>query len=156
MSECMNEQNVGSVQPYVQAGAPGATDAERAAWLADKIGALGDYAKEAAAMLRRWPAGVSTVAPVPSLAVWFGPMPESNGKTNWTAILHRGDMVEGFTIERSEHHDRVRYEADRVRHLIGELADAPDLMAYDPDMLSPPGYVHPCGVAGTLKENGNG
>lgn len=39
-------------------GAPGATDAERAAWLADKIGALGDYAKEAAAMLRRWPAGV--------------------------------------------------------------------------------------------------
>jgi hypothetical protein len=37
-------------------GAPGATDAERAAWLADKIGALGDYAKEAAAMLRRWPA----------------------------------------------------------------------------------------------------
>lgn len=31
------------------------TDAERAAWLADKIGALGDYAKEAAAMLRRWP-----------------------------------------------------------------------------------------------------
>lgn len=40
----------------VQAGAPGSTDAERAAWLADKIGALGDYAKEAAAMLRRWPA----------------------------------------------------------------------------------------------------
>jgi hypothetical protein len=39
----------------VQAGAPGSTDAERAAWLADKIGALGDYAKEAAAMLRRWP-----------------------------------------------------------------------------------------------------
>jgi hypothetical protein len=37
------------------AGAPGSTDAERAAWLADKIGALGDYAKEAAAMLYRWP-----------------------------------------------------------------------------------------------------
>jgi hypothetical protein len=36
-------------------GAPGDTDAERAAWLADKIGALGDYGKEAAAMLRRWP-----------------------------------------------------------------------------------------------------
>jgi hypothetical protein len=39
-------------------GAPGATDAERAAWLADKIVAQGDYAKEAAEMLRRWPAGV--------------------------------------------------------------------------------------------------
>jgi hypothetical protein len=31
------------------------TDAEQAAWLADKIVALGDYAKEAAEMLRRWP-----------------------------------------------------------------------------------------------------
>lgn len=41
----------------MESRAPGATDAERAAWLADKIGALGDYAKEAAAMLRRWPAG---------------------------------------------------------------------------------------------------
>jgi hypothetical protein len=39
------------------AGAPGETEAERAAWLADKIAALGDYAKEAAAMLRRWPDG---------------------------------------------------------------------------------------------------
>jgi hypothetical protein len=39
-----------------EGGAPGATDAERAEWLADKIVALGDYAKEAAAMLRRWPA----------------------------------------------------------------------------------------------------
>ena len=39
-------------------GAPGSTDAERAAWLADKIVALGDYAKEAAEMLRRWPSGV--------------------------------------------------------------------------------------------------
>lgn len=43
----------------VLTGAPGATDVERAAWLADKIGALGDYAKEAAAMLRRWPSGVA-------------------------------------------------------------------------------------------------
>lgn len=36
-------------------GAPGDTDAQRAAWLADKIAALGDYAREAAAMLQRWP-----------------------------------------------------------------------------------------------------
>ncbi len=45
----------------VALGAPGDTDAERAAWLADKIVAGGDYAKEAAQMLRRWPtAGVET------------------------------------------------------------------------------------------------
>jgi hypothetical protein len=36
-------------------GAEVRTDAEQAAWLADKIVALGDYAKEAAEMLRRWP-----------------------------------------------------------------------------------------------------
>lgn len=35
--------------------APGETDAERAAWLGDKIAALGDYAREASAMLQRWP-----------------------------------------------------------------------------------------------------
>lgn len=46
----------------VPAGAPGATDAERAAWLADKIVACGDYANEAAAMLRRWPAPSSAFA----------------------------------------------------------------------------------------------
>lgn len=46
------------------AGAPGSTDAERAAWLADKIVAQGDYAKEAAQMLMRWPAA-SPAAPVP-------------------------------------------------------------------------------------------
>lgn len=82
----------------------------------------------------------------PKLTVWFGAMPESNGKANWTAILYRGDISASFTIERSEHHDRVRYEADRVRFLIGELAEEPDILAYDANMLSPAGWVHPCGV----------
>lgn len=93
--------------------------------------------------------GVPAVA-APSLAVWFGPMPESNGKANWTAILHRDDISASFTIERSEHHDRVRYEADRVRYLIGELAEEPDILAYDANMLSPAGWVHPCGVKACL------
>lgn len=96
------------------------------------------------------PSGAPGVAvpAAPKLGVWFGAMPESNGKANWTAILHRGDLASGHTIERSEHHDRVRYEADRVRWLIGELAEEPDLLAYDPDMLNPPDYEHPCGVEG--------
>lgn len=71
------------------------------------------------------------------LAVWFGSMPESNGKTNWTAILHRGDIAEGHTIERSEYHDRVRYEADCVRYLIGELPERPDILSYDPELRVP-------------------
>ena len=75
-------------------------------------------------------------APEP-LQVWFGSMPESNGKTNWTAILHRGDLAEGITLDRSEYHDRVRYEADRARFLIGELSEEPDILAYDPELRSP-------------------
>lgn len=83
----------------------------------------------------------------PALTVWEGTMPESNGKTNFTAVLMRRDakgfegFTEGFTIQISEYPDRVRYEADRVRYLIGELDEAPDILAYDPDKHS--GYVRP-------------
>lgn len=79
----------------------------------------------------------------PELTVWYGAMPETNGKTNWTAMLHRKchHPWEGITIDRSEYPDRVRYEADRMRHLIGELADEPDILAYDAEAHS--GYVYP-------------
>lgn len=79
----------------------------------------------------------------PELAVWYGSMPETNGKTNWTAILHRkGECLStGITVDRSEYPDRVRYEADRMRYLIGDLADEPDILAYDADAHS--GYVPP-------------
>ncbi|WP_288877423.1 hypothetical protein [uncultured Citrobacter sp.] len=79
----------------------------------------------------------------PELAVWYGAMPETNGKTNWTAMLHRKGQHpwEGITIDRSEYPDRVRYEADRIRHLIGELPDKPDILSYDADAHS--GYVKP-------------
>ncbi|MFP8639604.1 DUF551 domain-containing protein [Klebsiella michiganensis] len=79
----------------------------------------------------------------PELSVWYGSMPESNGKSNWTAILHRkGECLStGITIELSEYPERVRYEADRVRHIIGELKEEPDILAYDADEHS--GYVKP-------------
>ncbi|MEB2739449.1 hypothetical protein [Citrobacter portucalensis] len=79
----------------------------------------------------------------PELTVWYGSMPETNGKTNWTAMLHRKGQHpwEGITIDCSEYPDRVRYEADRMRHLIGELVDEPDILAYDADAHS--GYVNP-------------
>lgn len=85
----------------------------------------------------------------PELAVWYGKMPESNGKSNWTAILYRkggegsfmGRLSEGITIDRSEYEDRVRYEADRMRYLIGELDQEPDILAYDENLHS--GYVKP-------------
>ena len=79
----------------------------------------------------------------PELTVWYGSMPETNGKTNWTAMLHRKVQHpwEGITIERSEHPDRVRYKSDRMRHLIGELSEEPDILEYDADAHS--GYVKP-------------
>ncbi|WP_431018199.1 hypothetical protein [Burkholderia gladioli] len=77
----------------------------------------------------------------PKLTVWYGSMPESNGKTNWTAILHRGDIATGMTIDRSEYPDRVRYEADRVRWLIGEIEAEPWILDYDADKHS--GYKAP-------------
>ncbi|OQS40592.1 hypothetical protein [Chromobacterium haemolyticum] len=77
-----------------------------------------------------------------ALTVWYGSMPESNGKANWTAILHRKDgcLSEGFTLERSEYPGRVRYEADRVRYLIGELEIEPSILDYDGSQHS--GYVN--------------
>ena len=73
-----------------------------------------------------------------ALAVWYGSMPESNGKSNYTAILHRkGECIsEGITLDRSEYPDRVRYEADRVRFLIGELNEKPFILDYDADKQS--------------------
>ncbi|MDK9943349.1 hypothetical protein NVR52_16145 [Enterobacter roggenkampii] len=78
----------------------------------------------------------------PELTVWYGSMPESNGKANWTAILHRkgeGRCIDGFTIDRSEYPGRVLYAADRVRYLIGEKSERPSILNYDADAHS--GYV---------------
>ncbi|WP_436918171.1 DUF551 domain-containing protein [Enterobacter hormaechei] len=78
----------------------------------------------------------------PELTVWYGAMPETNGKTNWTAILHRkgeGRCMNGFTIDRSEYPGRVLYAADRVRYLIGEKSERPSILDYDADAHS--GYM---------------
>lgn len=81
----------------------------------------------------------------PQLEVWDGPMPESNGKSNFTAILKRKgeSMLMGpiFTIARSEYPDRVRYEADEVRYILGLIDKKPCILDYDTDAHS--GYVAP-------------
>lgn len=79
---------------------------------------------------------VTESKPQNPLTVWFGPMPESNGKTNWTAVLmpKGGRIWDGITLERSEFKDRVRYTADRVRYLLGEYEEEPDLLAYDQNL----------------------
>lgn len=91
--------------------------------------------------------GKADAANAGGLTVWEGPMPESNGKSNFTAVLHRKDsegfdiFTDGFQFARSEYPDRVRYEADFMRWLIGERETKPDLWddCYDMDKHS--GYV---------------
>lgn len=97
--------------------------------------------KERAADLAQKEIDEAENTPSPSsentLKVWFGEMPESNGRSNWTAILYKGrDMMSGITIARSEYKDRVRYEADRVRYIIGELPSEPDILEYDGNLHS--------------------
>lgn len=89
----------------------------------------------------------------PELTVWFGSMPESCGRENWTVMLRRKSAPEGadpherhtllggYTVCRSEYKDRMRYEADRLRFLLGEIDKAPWILDYDADLHS--GYVAP-------------
>ena len=76
-----------------------------------------------------------------TLSVWYGAMPESNGRENWTAMLHRkgAHPWEGIMIDRSEYPGRALYEADRMRFLIGEIDVEPDILAYDSETHS--GYA---------------
>jgi len=99
---------------------------------------MGDVHAALDGLYEQWQAAQSAAVPV--LSVWYGEMPESNGKSNWTALLCRdGDVGSGITIERSEYPDRVRYEADRVRFLIGEINEEPCVLDYDAEKHS--GYV---------------
>jgi hypothetical protein len=99
---------------------------------------------------RAQPEGEAPQAEQPALTVWNGPMPESNGKSNFTAILMRkgGKVWDGITLDRSEYPDRVRYEADRVRYLLGEMAEPPFILDYDADKHS--GYVEPAATLSPL------
>ena len=94
------------------------------------------------------PAGASPVErPVgqqPRLTVRVQSFPESNGKRNWTALLVRVDAwgglvgnCGGITIDRGECWNRVAYEAERARLLIGERDTEPDIMDYGDDIRTP-------------------
>lgn len=76
-----------------------------------------------------------------TLQVWSGPMPESNGKTNHTVIIHKGDITEGICVHRSEYSGRAQYEADHWSWLIGDGCEKPWPHHYDTDTHS--GYVAP-------------
>ena len=108
--------------------------------LHEHLDKCGDLLAGIALDIRR--AITSHAAPA-KLVVWEGAMPESNGKSNFTVILHTGDLSEGICVYRSEYPDRARYEADCFRHIIGDPAfpEKPFICEYDADKHS--GYVKP-------------
>lgn len=80
----------------------------------------------------------------PELKVWFGSMPESNGKRNWTVLLKRkipgkvlSSLGSGICFGRSEYYDQERYRADCLRYIIGELLEPPHILNYDPEIKEP-------------------
>lgn len=71
------------------------------------------------------------------LKVWYGTLPESNGKSNWTVMLYTGDYIwDGFTIHQSEYEDRARYDYDTLRYMLGEIDTKPCILDYDADLKS--------------------
>lgn len=89
----------------------------------------------------------------PELTVTCLEMPETNGKTNYTAVLHRKDQTgldmfsDGYTLMMSEYPDRVRYEADFMLWLIGVREAKPELWDSCYDMDKHSGYIEPAASA---------
>ena len=82
--------------------------------------------------------------PQPQLTVNIRSYPESNGKTNWTAMFVRTEKFDGLigssggiVIAYGECWNRVAYEAERARFLIGERPDEPWILDYGVDIRTP-------------------
>lgn len=80
----------------------------------------------------------------PRLTVRLTSFPESNGKRNWTALLMRTESFDGLigsaggiSLAHSELWNRVAYEAERAKYLIGERDNEPDILDYGDDIHTP-------------------
>ena len=84
----------------------------------------------------------------PRLTVRLTAFPESNGKRNWTALLVRvgpwGGLIGncgGIQVGRGELWNRVAYEAECARFLIGERDTEPHILDYGDDIETPEQWV---------------
>lgn len=80
----------------------------------------------------------------PRLTVRLQSFPESNGKRNWTALLVRVDKWDGLvgncggvSLARGERWNRVAWEAECARFLIGERDTEPYILDYGDDINTP-------------------
>lgn len=120
----------------------------KAANLRDLVLQLGDSPlKEAAEELSKAITSYKEGGRVPSqpeLKVVLGSFPESNGKRNWTALITRvepwGGLVGncgGITMARGELWNRVAYEAERAKLLLGLRDTEPHILDYGDDIETP-------------------
>lgn len=82
--------------------------------------------------------------PQPRLKVVVMTFPESNGRRNWTAMFKRAEPWDGLigncggiTIAHSECWNRVAYEAERARYLLGLRSTEPHILHYGKDVQTP-------------------
>ena len=97
------------------------------------------------------------------LTVRLTSFPESNGKRNWTAQFVRAKpwkglvgSAGGITIAHGELWNRVAYEAERARFLIGERDTEPHIRDYGTDIQTPeewPGEGKERAAIAAAKEN---
>ncbi len=80
----------------------------------------------------------------PRLTVRLKSYPESNGKRNWTAMFSRTEPFDGLvgssggiTIARGECWNRVAFQAERAKFLIGERDTEPFILDYGDDIQAP-------------------
>lgn len=80
----------------------------------------------------------------PKLKVVIMKFPESNGKTNWTALLMREESFDGLigncggiSLARGELWNRVAYEAECTKYLIGLRDTEPFILDYGDDIKTP-------------------
>lgn len=89
----------------------------------------------------------------PRLTVRLTSFPESNGKRNWTALLVRVDKWDGLvgncggiSLARGELWNRVAWEAERARYLIGERDTEPFILDYGDDIQTPEEWAGEKGI----------
>ena len=95
----------------------------------------------------------------PRLRVVVASFPETNGKRNWTALILREDhswgglvgTAGGVTLARGEMWNRVAYEAERAKYLIGLRDTEPFVLDYGDDTPTPDGWG---GEKGPRRRNG--
>lgn len=80
----------------------------------------------------------------PKLKVVLKSYPESNGKRNWTAMFVRVEPFKGLigncggiTIAKGELWNRVAFDAERARFLLGERDTEPYILDYGDDIQTP-------------------